>query len=368
MKPYEVRIQLQKIRRDKSLWELFQCDKGKNETLRLALAKALQYDRKKEDQSLIRYALEQEVQWKSIDPYQGYNETLNILSFLLARYRNTENAFLFERAKYANFDTACGYEELFAFTAGVQKTWDYVSQFELGDSNPIFFEEKDAYEDLTEEEIENLLKSLEDDYSDDRSLLSVEDLFEEALDLEDEQACQTLFSEIEKKENDCKALYDRAVRAELYEKAIIYGEAAYKENLSVSEKMYMALSLMRVYSLLGEYETSLIKAKDSHMYLTEDIEKVQNSIGLTFVERIFKTSIQIAEAGQIDYAKSIFNIGDDIYKKRKQMSHTTAELAYECCELTQSEHLPYYESQYNTYKADTEAFMDRVMAASRGEA
>jgi hypothetical protein len=110
---------LRKVREDRAAWKLLKpalSDSGpdgeidRHERGRLQLAWALQYDARPEDGELLRHALEQEIAWREVSPFQGVGETLEILAWLVARERRVADVWLLARAKQANFDTSCGFD------------------------------------------------------------------------------------------------------------------------------------------------------------------------------------------------------------------------------------------------------------------
>lgn len=77
---------------------------------RLAVAYALQYDRRSSDESLIRFLLRHEIKARQEDSFQGLGDALPLLSFLLLRFKRRDDVPLFVEARFANFDTFCGYD------------------------------------------------------------------------------------------------------------------------------------------------------------------------------------------------------------------------------------------------------------------
>ncbi len=80
-----------------------------NYTNRLRLAYYLLYS-KKDDEAVISYLFQEELKDRERNSFQGIGTALQILTWLLKKY-DTDNKYtaLFERAKNANFDCACGY-------------------------------------------------------------------------------------------------------------------------------------------------------------------------------------------------------------------------------------------------------------------
>lgn len=126
---------LRKVREDRAAWALLapapiaggeEGETDRHERDRLLLAWALQYDVRSSDEALLRHALEQEIAWREVAPFQGLGETLEILGWLVARARRVEDVWLLARAKHANFDTSCGFDREHLVAAGVEATLAHV--------------------------------------------------------------------------------------------------------------------------------------------------------------------------------------------------------------------------------------------------
>jgi hypothetical protein len=81
---------------------------------------ALQYEYVPEDESLVRFLFDQEVAARTHDDFQGFGEALRIAVFLLSRWKRAGDFWRFASAKWANFDTACGFDGRFLFASGLE--------------------------------------------------------------------------------------------------------------------------------------------------------------------------------------------------------------------------------------------------------
>ncbi|WP_420644016.1 hypothetical protein [Candidatus Leptofilum sp.] len=140
MTPKEAELLLPDIRKDESLWNQFSFSPfkdedgsilDKNSNARYALIIALQYNWSTSDEKLLRFIIQNEVKMHQKDT--GLLQSLHISTYLLAKYKNLENVFLFFEAKEANFDTYCGLDVENVFSAGVQKTIEYLKR----SNNPV---------------------------------------------------------------------------------------------------------------------------------------------------------------------------------------------------------------------------------------
>lgn len=101
-------------------------EEDRSEVERLQLAWALQYEGEAGDAELARYALQQEIAWRKVSPFQGIGETLEILAWLVAKERRVEDVWTMIGAKRANFDTSCGFDLQHLVAGGVAATLAHV--------------------------------------------------------------------------------------------------------------------------------------------------------------------------------------------------------------------------------------------------
>jgi hypothetical protein len=135
----EARRELERMRRSAAAWQELRYERATgadgydcdgNAVRRAVVLWALQYDRRLEDLSLVRWLVEQEARCRREAPYQGLTEQTELAGFLLAEYRQVEDVWLHWVIKQANFDTWCGYDLEHLFAAGVQDTVVFVRSSE----------------------------------------------------------------------------------------------------------------------------------------------------------------------------------------------------------------------------------------------
>lgn len=103
--------------------------KDGNYTNRLRLAYYLLFDNIDDEKMVERLFLE-ELKDRETNDFQGIGTTLELLTCLLMRYnQNSQYDELFERAKNANFDCACGYDRNVKIETDLNKydIFDYIS-------------------------------------------------------------------------------------------------------------------------------------------------------------------------------------------------------------------------------------------------
>ncbi len=126
---------LDSYRKEKQNWKEFSYfeakskERGKfdkNEKQRYAILISLQYDFQESDEELIRFLFEQEIIARENDDFQGIGNALRLGAYLLAKFKNPKDIPIFYRAKFANFDTGCGFDREFIYFALKEQTEEYV--------------------------------------------------------------------------------------------------------------------------------------------------------------------------------------------------------------------------------------------------
>ena len=140
MEIYEIPEKLQMIKGTKSLWGSFAYKKCKdvygydsNGLRRYALIIQLQNDKtvSEEDKEFLEFLMHQEIGMHRNHPYQGVYESMDILAYLLAKFKDVNHIALFEQAKLCNFDTYYGVDTEYLFSAGIEETIRYVEENDL---------------------------------------------------------------------------------------------------------------------------------------------------------------------------------------------------------------------------------------------
>lgn len=97
----------------------------------------MQYDRREEDDKLLRYLLAEETKSRSNDPFQGESSALLLAAYLVACRCAVEDVWLLWEAKSANFDTSCALDSTYLFTAGIDATLDYLKASDRTEAHDI---------------------------------------------------------------------------------------------------------------------------------------------------------------------------------------------------------------------------------------
>jgi tetratricopeptide (TPR) repeat protein len=212
-------------RQDKALWKSLQFhpleddDRGtydRNERTRSQVLLALQYDRRDSDIEFIRFLFEQEIAAREQDSFQGIG-SLDLGAYLLAGFKDANDIPLFAQAKFANFDTGCGFSLEYIFVACREQTGEYLATH---------------YPDL-------MVKLKE--YLGDLNIPEYFDDWWERLGAD--------YPDSEEKES-LLALYDRSLALDLPEKAADYLERWIAEEPDSSNKL---TTMQYHYAELGNY-------------------------------------------------------------------------------------------------------------------
>lgn len=321
------------IRKSKDMWREFEYAQPDNYVKRHALAIALQYDWRLEDKELIKFLIINEVEDRKNDSFQGCGDSLTLISYLLAKYKEPENIWLFEEAKCANFDTFCGYYSEFIFSAGIEATCKYLEKFELTENNKYLFKLKNELQSIfTEKDIEEFLERMESWFPDRIEKESTETLLERAIEFNDYNEGERLLGVLEKEDNcDYGSLYYRAKSLENYPKAILYQERILETAKNAQEKVSSLHNISEMYCLnldfLNAFETS--KKWYSLLDLFDDWRQI--GLGRFCAENWFDICLGLYNQNS-KYALDSFKYGDAMVRKLKNYSLQLLEKAYKCSE------------------------------------
>ena len=133
-----------------------------NYTNRMRLTYYLLYE-KIEDEAAYAYLFQEDLKDRENNDFQGIGMTIQILTYLLQKYNeNHQYDALFERAKNANFDCACGYDKDFTIDEDIESN-------DLLDC--IYLCEDLDYEDIMEPLVEEWKQTVKEWNNNNRSLL-----------------------------------------------------------------------------------------------------------------------------------------------------------------------------------------------------
>lgn len=338
LEPKEIIRNIETIRNSKPLWKEFEYqDKDENYFKRYAAAVAIQYDWKQEDYEFIRFLMENEVESRSHDSFQGYGDTLLLLSYLLAKFRNPEHVWLYEKAKCANFDTYCGYFDEFLFSAGVEHTCKYLEESELTESNRYLFERKDHLRSLyTEEEIDAFLERMASWFPNSIDKESTDSLLSRAIDFQDHEEADKLFAILEQDaEASTTTLYYRAKEIGNYEKAIYYKQ---KELDSINDPRDKASALLDITELRvmnNDYAEAFETAQLWEQLLSVFDSWQETGLGRSMCEAWFDICLGLNKEQKMTTALLCYENGKWMISRTNACYLNLLKKAYVCSEVLQ---------------------------------
>lgn len=321
------------IRKSKDLWSEFKYSEPDNYKKRYALAIALQYDYNPDDLELVRFLMENEVKSRENDPYQGIGNTLTLISYLLAKFKRPENVWLFEKAKCANFDTYCGYESEFIFSAGVEATCKYLESCEITEINGYLYPNKDNLRSLfTEDHINKFLNRIKLWYPDNIKDESTESLFGRAIEFNNFAEGERLFRLLEEEETNEQSLYYYAKSIKRYDKAIYYQTKLLKKANNGWDRVSALYNIAYMYCLNMEYISAYKTAMKWDKMLVDFRDWIDTSLGRALTETWFDISLGLYQQNKYKLSLCSFKYGDEMGEKIKTCTYCIYEKAKLCSE------------------------------------
>jgi tetratricopeptide (TPR) repeat protein len=326
--------QLLQYRQDKALWEALQFhpleddERGihdRHERPRNQVLLALQYDRKDSDIEFIRFLFEQEIAAREQDSFQGIG-SLDLAAYLLAGFKDVKDIPLFAQAKFANFDTGCGFSLEYIFVACREQTGEYLAAHHpdliaelkeyLGDLNiPEYFDDwweqlEATYPDA--EEKEGLLALY------DRSL---------ALDLPEKAADYLERWIAEEPESSNKLTTMQYHYAELgnYEKAAAAAHKLFEQRETAWDRASDASGLVELYRQAGDFDAAIAMVRELDVIFAGFTNWMGIGLGRIAIHHAFELALEHPDR---DAAQSIFIIADNWFGKSVRSNNLAANLAW----------------------------------------
>lgn len=308
-------------RKEKQSWaELAYCeatdkDRGSfdhNEKRRYAIFIALQYDFREEDEELIRFLFEQEVIARENDSFQGIGKALWLGAFLLARFNNPSDIPLFYRAKHSNFDTGCGFDKEFIYTALREKTEEYV----LKNYPELYVDIKGGYTDMNlSESLDEWWSNLSQQFPKDEKDESLLELYERNMYFENMNRAKEYLAKWKNREPDSEQKDGTLKYAYIELGEIPSAIEIVKKELTAKEtnwdKASCNLDLLQLYTKIASKDgLQTIKAIDHEFNQFESWKQV--GLGRIAVHAAFEYSIA---ARDMNLSKSAFKIAYSWFKK-----------------------------------------------------
>ena len=302
----------------------------KNEKLRYKIFIELQYDFQKSDERLIRFLLKQEIIARENDDFQGIGRSLWLGAYLLAKFKSPNDIPLFYRAKFANFDTRCGFTKAFMYVALRDKTEKFISQ----NYPKLYPEIQNGYSEL------NLAKTLDEWWNNlcqqypkneaDESLL---DLYERAIIFDNQKLAKKYLKKWEnvepestQKENILKNAYLKL--GELQNVIPLIKKELGTKNTNW-DKVSVNIDLLNVYTKMDAHLDGLEVINTINKYLKKFDDWKQVGLGRMAVHTAFEYSLA---SKNIKIAKTVFKIAHKWFRKMDSIALVGLEAGWKAAE------------------------------------
>lgn len=343
MEIHEISEQLQTIKHSKALWSVFDYKKCKdvygydsNGLRRYALIIQLQYDTTltENDKPLLRYLMKNEIDMHKYHPYQGHYESMDIVAYLLAKFRDVNHIQLFEQAKLCNFDTYYGFDTEYLFSAGIEETIKYVEQNDLYRISSYFQEIQDEIETMyTAEYLEQWFQSKVRWYPtniEEESLITLMDRAVVFGNIEEARVLlRQLEESLESEENHFSLLYYRSKELEEYDKALYYLEKQLPYAEEPFDKVSLWLNFAELYMLKQEWDQAFESVKQCEKELKAFSSWKRTGLGRSLTETLLDISLAVRESDK-SLAREAYRWADQMLKTTNNNSYVILKKAHQC--------------------------------------
>lgn len=351
----DIREKLNEIKQDEALWNEFAYRKNdagygcdQNGLKRYALIIELQYD-PGAPEALVRYLMEHETAMHRNSPYKGIHMSLKIISYLLAKFRNVENIWLFDRAKTANFDTYTGLEAEHLYCAGVAKTAAYIDVDTL-DARSSFYRIRNSLRTLfTEADIEKWFKAKEAQFPSRREKESLRCLVDRAITLknyaEGELMLQKLAESFEGPDTNYAILYQRAKELRAYNKAMYYLTKKLEGAVNPFDRAAALADMVEVHLIKQDYINAEAKLALCEAELLKFGEWKAGVQGRNLTALLLNISLGCSSKGKQDLAQKAFALATELVRHSDSYTSEILEEGRRCAEILALEpEIAYYDS------------------------
>lgn len=330
-------VDLETLRRDQDAWGLVSYSQGVseewgkhdlNQDVRLSVLLAMQYDRRDSDVALLRHLFSEEISARKNDDFQGFGVALRLAAFMLAEFRNPADIPLFYQAKFANFDTACGFPIQFLFIP-------------LGSQTSAFLKEnhKEIYDDFTKyfgenamppDELDAWWKSIQSEYPDSEEKETLVARYKRAVSLKDYELARSLLNEWElhEPESDEKWTHLRYEYEQLgdFREAVRCALNCPEDGLDAWERSSRLVDLIELHWKAGDFE-SAVEATEA---LDKEFANFDRWIGMGLGRNATHTVFEFAKAHpDRDIAIRMFRIADGWYQRNNDLALVEIEAGVE---------------------------------------
>ncbi|WP_103107364.1 hypothetical protein [Brevibacillus reuszeri] len=343
MEIYEIPEKLLLIKRTKSLWSSFAYKKCKDVygydssgLRRYALIIQLQHDKtvSEEDKEFLEFLMHQEIGMHRNHPYQGAYESMDILAYLLAKFKDVNHIPLFEQAKLCNFDTYYSVDTEYLFSAGIEETIRYVEENDLYRTSSYFQELEDEIRTLfTAEYLEKWLQSKVRKYPANQEDESIYTLMDRAIVFGELVEAKRLLEQLEaslgSEKNDYSYLYYRCKELEEYDKALFYLNKLIPFQEAASDQVSLSLRFAEIYMSKQEWDQAFASVKECQQELKTFSSWKCTGLGRSLTETLLDISLG-AKEGNESLAKEAYGWADQMMRATNNDSYVILKKAHQC--------------------------------------
>lgn len=326
---------LDHLRADESAWHLVSYSPGKseergtfdlNEQSRLEVILAMQYDRRESDLKLLRHLFIHEIIARENDDFQGIGTALTLAAFLLARFRDPADIPLFYRAKFANFDTGCGFSAEYMYVALREKTPAFLAENLPEISGRLTEHLEDLAAPLVN--LDAWWLATQEAYPDTEEAEDLMVRYRRSLELQDEPRARQLLDEWRAQEGDSDSKWSHLrfeyARLGDFQEAVCCELKRSHEGLDSWDRSSRLSDLIELHRLAGDYDSALGATRQ----LDEVFAGFDRWVGLGLGRIAIHKAFELAETHpDLESARRAFQIADSWYQRSHDLALVGREAA-----------------------------------------
>lgn len=287
-----------------------------NARARLRVLLMLQYDHRDSDVELIRHLFTNEIVAAEND--SSCDGALRLAAFLLAGFREPNDARLFARAKLANFDTACGFPVEFMFVASGSQ-----AEHSIKASDPDLWDRLASSSDLTMtlDDLNEWWRSISDDYPDseeDEHLLA---LYERALSFDEGDQALHYLEEWAAQEPDSESkrsqLQYEYARLGDFQRSAEMAAGIVERSENFWDKASALRDLVKLQRQAGAFTLSLITARQLDTTLAAFDDWIGVGLGRMAIHEVFELSLSHPQTAD---ACDAFSLADQWFHRSRDLA------------------------------------------------
>ncbi|GAB1532286.1 MULTISPECIES: hypothetical protein [Brevibacillus] len=348
MEIHQIPEQLPLIKHSKDLWGSFAYSKckdaygyDKNGLKRYALIVQLQYDQTvtEADKELLYYLMSQEIEMHKFHPYQGLHESMDIVAYLLAKYKDVTHIPLFEQAKLSNFDTYYGFDTEYIISAGIEEAITYIQENDLYRISSFFQNKKEELATMySAEHMERWFQSKARNYPanpEDESLIT---LMDRACDFGNMAEARKLLERLEEQlgsdKKNYSLLYHQAKQLEEYDKALHYLTLDLPEQEDSFDKVFLWLKIAEIHLLKQDWVQAFASVKQCEPELKLFSSWRSTGLGRSLSETLLDICWKAKDSNEV-LAREAYHWANQMLKATNNYSKNVLRKAHQCAKVLQ---------------------------------